>query len=157
MKDTDLAWAAGIIDGEGCIYIQRLEIDKKSGRLSPSFRIGMRVVMGHEAAIRRLHQMFKVGSVHKLTQRGWNDAWAYHCQSQKAETVIRLVRPYLMVKAEEADVALEFRTLPLWRPGGNGGCFSPTPLEIVTKKNALYERMRDLKPSSRFRRSKEVK
>ena len=157
MKDTDLAWAAGIIDGEGCIYIKKTPSTQCRKTKNDTYTLGLRVVMGHEAAIRRLHELFQVGNCYKLQQRGYNDAWSFMCSARKAEVVLELVRPYLFVKSEEADVAFEFLRLPLWRPGGNGGCFAPTPPELITKKEQLYERMRDLKPSSRFRRRKEVK
>lgn len=158
MKDTDLAWAAGIIDGEGCIYISRHAPVKKYGGLNPSYTLGLRVVMGHEGAIRRLLELFQVGGVYLVDQkrnkakREWNDAWAYMVSARKLEPVLRAIYPYLIVKKAESEVAFEFLALPNWWPGGPNGCYTPTPPELLLKRHALYERMRDLKPRSRFRK-----
>lgn len=111
MKDTELAWAAGIVDGEGCIYIART-LDKKRGY--ESYQLYLRVVMAHAETIARLHSLFGVGTLH--TERRPNPKhsiiYGWNCGSQSAKIVSPLVRPFLFTKAEQADIALTFSALP---------------------------------------------
>ena len=41
-NDTDLGWAAGIMDGEGCIHIARQKFGKNSGR-RPVYRLRVQI------------------------------------------------------------------------------------------------------------------
>lgn len=156
MTPEERGYVAGIIDGEGCITIL-IQNPGKDGRLSPSHRLFVKVTMGHKPTIEYLHKMVGLGSIHlqsgQRSRQGkqWNDAWTWWVGGRQASALVREVRPLLITKAEEADVALEFDALPRGLVGGAGGNKRLSP-EIIAARQDCFERIRDLKPSSRFRR-----
>lgn len=155
MLDTEVAWAAGIIDGEGCITITRQK-PGTSGRINPSHRLFLKVTMGHEPTVRRLLAIFGVGSVHlQESSQGYNDAWSWWVASRQAGDVLMLVRPYLVTKAAEADLGFEFLALPSGTTGGRNGN-APLPAALIVERERLFAELRDAKPSARFRAAKKA-
>lgn len=146
MQITDLAWAAGIIDGEGCIGLHR-----HGGPTKNWWSLILKVTMGHEPSIRRLHDLFGEGSVQNQRpsrgQQHYNVAWSWLCTTRQVERVLAQVRPYLVTKAAEADLALEYLRLPTM-PGTQR-----IPTELAVERVRLFEALRDAKPSARFRRA----
>ncbi len=145
----DLAWAAGLIDGEGCITIQYKKANIKNGSRNPSHSLLLKVTMTHEPTVRRLHKLFEVGTIQlqrlslKDADKPWNPAFSWICNPRAAAYVIAWIRPYLFTKAEEADIALEFAALP--RAHGSSNV---TPPELVERRHALYVKMHDIKPGN---------
>ena len=144
MRLVDLGWAAGIIDGEGCIFIN-VQRAGAGGRVNPSHRLYIKVTMGNRPAIARLRDLFDVGAVIEQNSRKHNVAWQWMVASREAANVIRIVRPHLIVKAQEADVALEFAGLPNFC----GGSRLVPPAELAAR-HECYEQMRKLKPRFKF-------
>jgi hypothetical protein len=150
---VEVAWAAGVFDGEGCITITF----QKPGtyrRINNAYRLYIKVTMGHKPTIEKLHTLFELGAI--TTQRsnkGHNDAWTWWVASRQAIEVLQKMRPFLVTKAEEADLAFEWGQLPLVPRGGKGGG-QAIPPAILAERHRLFEAMRDIKPSSRFRAAK---
>lgn len=99
-RDTDIAWAAGFFDGEGCI----------------SFRDGKcREIKWSQKDIKPLIQLdliFNTGSIN----RAKTDKYImheYHIFGREAIRVLKLILPYLNVKRDKAIVAIQ--TEPLIR------------------------------------------
>lgn len=99
-----MAWAAGFFDGEGSIGIER-----RSGRSGG--RLVLTVVQKHRAPLDRLQDIFETGVVD--WQRGsgprGTPRWRYRTWQNKALAALIGMRPYLLVKAEEADIAIEYQ------------------------------------------------
>jgi hypothetical protein len=144
---VELAWVAGIIDGEGCISIQ-VKPATKPGRVSPSHSLFLKVTMGDQPTIERLRDILGVGSVHRQNVRGdrVNEAWAWWTASRKAHAVLVAIRPYLVTKAHEADLGLEFLSLPFQKRGR-----VPLDPSVVAERERLRVLLRDAKPTARFR------
>lgn len=133
----ELAWAAGIVDGEGCIYIRR--------NISPvgteNYALAVKVVMTHEATVRRIHRIFNLGSV-GLTHRAspnHKQAWTWKAMSRQAERVLTSILPWLYTKQDQADIALEFMRVPV----ATGG--RKTPASIQDERVRLYWTLREAK------------
>ena len=98
-------YAAGLIDGEGYIGIQET---------GGSFQVRLKIAMidkGKPA----LDQMARIygGNITYSKGRGSNrrDVYEWRLTGEKAAHVIRQVKPYLLVKAEAAEVALSFQLM----------------------------------------------
>jgi hypothetical protein len=112
-SDVDLAYCAGLIDGEGCIMVKRGKAYRHlTGRINPSYIASVQVRMVDEGAIRFLRD----------TLGGWywrekphlargRPLYCWQIQQAAAESALRLLRPYLRVKHEQADNALALRRL----------------------------------------------
>ena len=74
IADTDLAYIAGLFDGEGSIHFKRgIEKKKHKGkgyRISISQRISMEITMTDESVIRWVHEILGCGTVNKKPRKG---------------------------------------------------------------------------------------
>lgn len=151
MKKVDLAWAAGVFDGEGCVAITRVPAAKQRGCLTDRYTVVVKVAMCHLPTVRRFFDLFATGTVQRGMARSnkCNASYAWLCQARLAATVLEQMRPYLVTKAEEADVALKFMKLPLALTGGHGGN-KVTSAALLEQRLGLYWLLRTLKSRWRF-------
>lgn len=109
------AWAAGILEGEGCFSIHRRK-DR-----SNTLNTAIHCEMTDEDIIRRLHAVFKVGTVNaRRNMSGRKDTrarkatwiWSAQKKSDVLEVILRVL-PYLgerrAAKAKELMVSIEER------------------------------------------------
>ena len=113
ISSEDIAYIAGLFDGEGSIYYaRRIEKKKKhSGkgyRTSMSQRISMEVTMTDESVIRWLHEVLKVGTVVKKPRKGLRKdgtkylmQYKWRCTFRDAYYVCCLLFPYAHTKLEK--------------------------------------------------------
>ena len=113
VSDTDIAYLAGLIDGEGYIGIKKLKPTNR--RRSPSYQARIQVRMVEEAAIAFLAETlggsYYLESAHAANGR---PLFCYQASDAKAERVLRTVLPYLRVKRENAETVIAFRK---WQAG----------------------------------------
>lgn len=146
---AELAWSAGIIDGEGCIHISRglWKSQLADGVKTIRHTLYVKVTMGHRPTLERLLEIFGVGSICDAPQKKTvNPAFTWLCTTKKAKVVLEAVRPYLVTKASEADVALAFLLIPKQYRGGK-----ETPLSVIRERDRLCLELRALKPTSRLK------
>ena len=102
----EIAYAAGLFDGEGMVRIARFA---KPNSAHIRYQVIVMIGMTHEGIIRQLPENF-TGSVHcndhSKRNKKHRPQWCWYVSSQKAATFLRKIRPFLVVKAEEADIAL---------------------------------------------------
>lgn len=113
MQETDLAYIAGIVDGEGCIRIKRTKPYRHlTGRQNAAYHAVVQIRMVDEDAIRFIAESlggwYYVEKPHSAKGR---PLFCYSVSNAAAERVLRTLRPYLRVKAEQADVVLALRAL----------------------------------------------
>lgn len=112
----DLAYAAGIIDGEGTIGITEVrptESRRRGGsrvRVSPYHRIYVAVTMTDPSVPSWLYATFG-GSIQRLRQRNaaHKPTTRWSCTSVGAARVCDLLLPYLKVKATQAELVSRFQ------------------------------------------------
>ena len=113
ISSEDIAYIAGLFDGEGSIYYaRRIEKKKKHKgkgyRTSMSQRISMEVTMTDESVIRWLHEVLKVGTVVKKPRKGLRKdgtkylmQYKWRCTFRHAYYVCCLLFPYAHTKLEK--------------------------------------------------------
>lgn len=96
---TENAWAAGIVDGEGCISVGR------NNGLGGKY-IGMHVIvrMADKEAVQKIARIAGVGSLklHRPFTARRRPLWEWHSSSQEAASVLRRLLPYLVTKKIQA-------------------------------------------------------
>lgn len=116
MIDTDIAYIAGLLDGEAYIGIKKSKAYACQGRRTPGYHARIQVRMVDEPAIRFLAE----------TLGGWyypekshsakgRPLFVYQASDASAETILRTVLPYLRVKRRTAETVLELRDLQATR------------------------------------------
>ena len=107
--DNDIIWAAGFIDGEGCININRVRYyrNKKIWYYQANISCGQ-TVKG-EIAVKKLQSLFG-GYIYRYQQRGNKlptVTWAV--RSKDARAVAQKLIPYLLLKKRQAELLLKLQ------------------------------------------------
>ena len=109
MKKTDLAYFAGIVDGEGCIVIMRSKRQHSTAR-SPSFCALLTVTSTDEWLPHQLRFAFG-GTVYLLAPRtNHRKTWRWDIASKQAMSCLQALLPYLRLKHEQARIAITLET-----------------------------------------------
>ena len=106
MKKIDLAYTAGIMDGEGSIGIAKHK--SKSCRTGYAFELYVQVTSSDEW----LCQWLKLGyggSLSGSTNNAGNPMWHWIIASHKAGEFLKLVYPFLKLKHPQAELAIKFQ------------------------------------------------
>jgi hypothetical protein len=98
LQDTDLAYAAGFFDGEGCISIT------KNGA------IDIRIVNTAHNVLVKLQSVFG-GNITERSQRVNKKQYTYAFYGENAIEFIKLIKPYLVEKLPQAETVLEYYEL----------------------------------------------
>ena len=108
LKEAELAYAAGILDGEGCIHIHNNNI--KSKKSTQNFELKVHVSNTDRKMIDFLKQKFN-GNItfRKKRTKSRLDSYKWYLCGKRAEDFLRVIFPYLITKREKAVLALKFR------------------------------------------------
>ena len=119
LSESNIAYIAGLFDGEGSIHIKRgIENKKKhSGkgrRISNSMRISMEITMTDESVLRWLHEVLGVGTLNRKPRKGRRKdgtkylmQYRWRCTFRDAYYVCRLLWPYAHTKLPKIQQVIE--------------------------------------------------
>ena len=119
ISSEDIAYLAGLFDGEGSIYFARRPEKKKKHkgkgyRTSMSQRISMEVTMTDESVIRWMHEVLGVGTVVKKPRKGLRKdgtkylmQYRWRCTFRDAYYVCKLLWPYAHTKLPKIQQVIE--------------------------------------------------
>jgi len=114
VNEVDIAWLAGIMDGEGCFSVKR-PIVRKSGKARgkmTSYQLWVVICNTSKAMIDRVSRILTdVGVHHQPIRRVWKGQkatrWQYWLHVAKKDDVLKITRillPHLTAKKTEAEV-----------------------------------------------------
>ena len=142
---ADLAYAAGIMDGEGCISISPCKYHSRTAPPRDNYAVRVYVSTTDAVICPWLAETFG-GAIHAYEDKRYNTAKRAHGTVRRWSLSMRMTAgflqallPYLKLKKERAELALQFCTL-LRGPGGN----KPLPDENMQERVRCYQRMREL-------------
>lgn len=123
MLETDIAYAAGFVDGEGCISIS------KNGA------VDIRVINTSRPVLEKLESIFG-GSITNRTQKVNKRQYAYTFYGPKAIEFLLILKPYLIEKLPQVETILEYYKLreelqPITYPGKKGRFANPDRVLLV--------------------------
>ena len=135
----ELAYLAGIFDGEGSIVIGRVN---RRDRPNPSHVLFCRVAMC-TPYIPGLFMFRFQGNIRtfKPSNPNWNRQWAWSISGCKAVDFLKTIRPYLRLKKSEADLAIIFQE-------GIGVQYHTIPKDVLAVREAQKILMSSLKDKS---------
>ena len=119
ITNEDIAYIAGLFDGEGSIYYAKRKEKKKKHkgkgyRYSMSQRISMEITMTDENVIRWVHEVLGVGTVVKKPRKGLRKdgtkylmQYKWRCTFRDAFYVCRLLWPYAHTKLPKINQIIE--------------------------------------------------
>ncbi len=141
-KETDLAWAAGLFDGDGCILISK---QHQPGRKNPTYRLTLSLVQNDYQTITYFKRLLALKSclvtVPRTTGQNRN-VYDLRYDGVHALRALQLLKPYLRRKQIEAVVAVEAWIHCAWGvlPGWRG-----LPPEVWKKRERYYKKLKALK------------
>lgn len=140
--DTELAYAAGIIDGEGYVQIQRHKRSDYSAGYH--YYMAIAVAMVDPIVPIWLEQTFG-GSLHHYERKEPNAQPYYRWSTgtKKAQWFLELILPYLKTKKAQAEVAIEFQKLKSENRGKNHKYYLK-PVALLEAEAILAEKCRAL-------------
>ena len=123
-RETLIKWAAGFVDGEGCIQIVRASGTRGLAEGTPIkrwYRLNIEVAQIVEKPLLILRDLFG-GSVIYWGYKNLSTRPAYRwdINATKAKEALKELLPYLIVKEEEARLAIEFREYQEINMAGKG-------------------------------------
>lgn len=101
MKNTDLAYMAGIFDGEGTIGLHKYEYKKKNGMVSKYHYLDVSIVN----MVEWVPWHFKMAFGGSVCCRA-NNLWVWTTRNQKAASCLSALFPYLKLKRRQAEIAI---------------------------------------------------
>ena len=119
IADTDLAYIAGLFDGEGAIYFKRgIEKKKKhtgkGHRLSNSLRLSMEITMTDQSVLIWVHEILGVGTLNKKPRKGrrvdgtkYLMQYRWRCTFREAYQVCCLIWPWSHTKLDKIQQVIE--------------------------------------------------
>jgi hypothetical protein len=137
-----LAWAAGFIDGEGCVHIAR---QRHAGRARCSYRLGVFITQNDKSVLEHLRQVLGINAPIFAVKRARNhkkQCYTLNYTGKHALRLLVLLRDFLQRKRAEAQAGLDF-----WVEGRMGERFGAkgTPPEVVERREHFCQLMRQLK------------
>lgn len=125
-KQLEYAWAAGFVDGEGCI------------RVRTDYTLVLQVRQCNIEPINKFTVIFGMGKVHGSIPENprHKPYWNWMCINQQAKDVLQIMLPYMVVKRQQALLAIHYAQLPSRRELKLG-----VSVDIDTQRNQLREQI----------------
>tara|TARA_B100000963_G_C22365910_1_gene553715 strand:- start:305 stop:727 length:423 start_codon:yes stop_codon:yes gene_type:complete len=112
-SDTNLAYIAGLFDGEGCVSYKQYDRKRPHNkRAYPTWSIRLEISMTDQSILKWIHEILKVGTVNPKRYKtkytlGWKKQWRWRCQHREAYYVARLLWPYAHVKLHKIQKIID--------------------------------------------------
>ena len=133
------SWAAGIIDGEGCIRIDKDFPSEKNSLNVPTYSLFLSVKMTDEATILKLQQIFSVGSIDIEHYDYKKNCFRWSCCGEDAFLVLQYIYPFMQTKKSQAFRGMEFQVIKRYKK------YKKIPPEYLEKAEYYYNLLSQLK------------
>lgn len=104
MNKTDLAYFAGIFDGEGCLVLHTRTYRKKDGDLSGPSYLEVSICNNNEWLIQQVKFAFGGNVYHRADK-----IWVWQARSKIALEFIQAIRPYARLKRPQIEIGIVFQ------------------------------------------------
>lgn len=110
LTETDKAWLAGLIDGEGSINIS-VAYNKHHKFSKNHYALNLEISLTHLPTLEKVKTLCGVGSLteHK-DKRKHRPYWLWMARSNQALMILELIHPYLVTKKASAEIAIAFQS-----------------------------------------------
>lgn len=136
-KHTDMAYAAGLIDGEGHIIIYKDDRTKnpKYKTKTPTYILIVGCTNTDKKMIDFLHERWGACRQYRARQReNWKPVYEWTIQSKMALNFLKDIYPYMITKKEKAKLAIEFQEGMEQRKNEKGKVLVTPPKEIARRE-----------------------
>ena len=136
MEEWKLGYLGGIIDGEGSIIIEKQAIRRRE-RVH-NYRLRVEVSGTDKRLMDWLEENFG-GKAYMYEAKGnRRRSYSWRNRANDAYKLLKIVKPYLVFKTEQADLGIEFYEKNKNRVQGER-----VPMWLVSRREEYYQRMKD--------------
>lgn len=117
ISKVDLSYLAGIVDGEGCIWVNRTNGEGilKTCKRGYSYRSGLAIAMTSLELLTWVCSIVELGQIRKYKKiKGCKQAW-----SRQASIFLKVLLPFLKLKKPQAENQISFQS-SMGYPGSKG-------------------------------------
>lgn len=100
-KNTDVAWFAGIFDGEGSVIVERMG--------GGAYHLKLSIKMTNLPAIQRIQSIWGLGRIDPHRENDHQQQWCWAAGASNALHILRDSLSYLTVKKVEAELAIAYQ------------------------------------------------
>lgn len=118
MLETDKAWTAGIIDGEGSIFVMAQKRKDRDRDTNYILRVSVQSTDPYMTTeLKRLWPDGAEFSVRRDKRDNCSDTMKWQLNGRRAAGFLKEILPYMKVKKTQADLAIQFQdtTKKHWR------------------------------------------
>ncbi len=111
ITEIEKAYLAGLFDGEGSVSVARTKPNNKNRDRTYRYTLEVTLTNTHQKTIEMFSKLFN-GSYSRIRHHdkvGWKDAHCIRWSSLKAKSFLEELLPYLIIKKEQAKLAIEFQ------------------------------------------------
>lgn len=113
LEETEKAYLAGLIDGEGtiCVNVRRPGPERRTSR--PQFVLQIAIGMCDRNLIETLYRRVGIGTFHKGTLQNpkHRTIWFWRLLAEDGDLFLRTITPYLILKRRQAELFMEMVAL----------------------------------------------
>ena len=107
ISDTEAAYLAGLIDGEGCIFINKVRTrnSSKGSKRGLSYRSGVAIAMTRLIVLKWVKRIVKAGKirVYRKPAKNRHQAWRWSLWSLQASALLKRLLPFFVLKRRHAE------------------------------------------------------
>ena len=136
---TDLAYCAGLLDGEGC-----LTISKRTQK--NTFQMRVEIVNTNKEVLEWVKGMFGGSVIVRMRPGKYGnnkESFVWLADTRRAASFLRLIKPYVKIKRRQLEIALDFQRT-IRHETGHGRFITPQQLafraDCKMKMSALNKR-----------------
>jgi|GEM_PF-1581379 hypothetical protein len=110
LNELEKSWLAGVIDGEGSIFLSKLTQGNWTYRRGFIYVASMSLSNSNEAFLRKVQEIIGKGSVNFCAEdrEGWKDRWLYRCAGRVLRGLLPQLVPHLLIKKRNAEIMLQY-------------------------------------------------
>jgi hypothetical protein len=112
ISPLDLSYLAGLVDGEGCIFVGRgnTKRSKKSSKRGLVYHSGLAIAMTDLSLLKWARRTVGFGKIRAYkAKEGCKQAWRWTIWSNQAAALLSILSPYLKLKVRQAKNLLNFQ------------------------------------------------
>ena len=142
----EIAWFAGLVDGEGSIQIQPAKPSKTARNKRTVYRLSLSVGMTHYPTLVFIRDMWGIGALCPAPLKaphGRKPYWIWSAKSNDALKILELCYPYQKTKRAEAEIAIYFQKARNARSIFWGGYIRNIPDSELDKDKDLMLKLKE--------------
>lgn len=132
--EVELAWAAGLFDGEGCI-----QIAKQTAGKNVNHTLVLSLAMVDTATVAAFQTIVRCGTIRKYANGKARPLYTWRIWNTEAVKVLQKLYPHLVTKVAQAQVGINFQRMK------NANKGKRLTVETLEEREECKRRLTDLK------------